>query len=83
MLDFLKQRPTQESHIDLPNVTVEINHALRTVFMFVNDTEVPDDAFEQLETHLKKRGYFLQVFTAQPVRVADRRNPPEVTNANR
>lgn len=63
--DFLK-RPEQDVHIDLPGVTVEINHRLKVVFLSVFDTGASEDAFADLEKHLNKRGYLLQVFAPAP-----------------
>lgn len=61
-LDWGK-RPEQDVHIELPSMTVEINHRLKVVFMFISNPSVQDEDFKELESHLKRRGYFLQVFT--------------------
>lgn len=57
------KRPEQDVHIELPNVTVEINHRLKVVFMFITNPNAQEDDFKELEVHFKRKGYFLQVFT--------------------
>lgn len=72
MFDFLK-KPSQDSRIELPSVTVEFNHRTKTVFLYVDNPAVTDAAFEELDAHFKKRGYTLVVFKPSPNQAAARR----------
>lgn len=48
-------------HIILPAIEVVWNHPTRTVFLMVGDPNTPDNAYSELEKHLKKQGYLLQI----------------------
>lgn len=52
--------------IEIPGLTVKVNHVLRTVFMYSADPDTADGDFDALEYHLSQQGYFLQVIVASP-----------------
>ena len=78
MLDFLRRREREDVSIDLGGGAVQVtfNHRLKVAFLFTLDPDTPDGAYNDLEQHLAKRGYFLQIVIASvgmsPTLPADR-----------
>jgi len=45
-------------------VTVQYNHATKVVLLYTADPETTEETYAALESHLQKRGYFLQIVIA-------------------
>lgn len=52
--------------IDLPGVIIAFNHPLRVAFLYEYDSSMPADRYNELESYLKKQGWFLQVVVSAP-----------------
>lgn len=66
MWDFLRKRPREDVSIDLPGVRIAFNHRLKICFLYELDSAMPEARYTELEEHLAKRGYLLQVIVAAP-----------------
>lgn len=66
MFDFLRRHDREDVSIDLGNgaINIRYHHRTRTAFLFTFDPDTPENAFDALEAHLKRRGYFLQIIVA-------------------
>ena len=64
MLGFLRKPPQEDVSITLPGVQLAFNHRLKICFLYEMDSSMPNDRYADLETHLNKQGYFLQVIVA-------------------
>jgi len=60
---FRKRAPT-DFDIDLPDTRIVVNHSLRIVFLYALDSNLPENAYDDLERHLSKQHYFLQIIVA-------------------
>lgn len=64
LTDWFRKRAPQDFQIDLPDTKIVVNHSLRIVFLYSLDSDLRDDTYAALETHLNQRGYFLQIVIA-------------------
>lgn len=64
LLDSFRKRAPTDFDIDLPDTRIVVNHSLKLVFLYALDSNLPDDAYAELEKHLNKQHYFLQIVIA-------------------
>ncbi len=58
------EKPIEDHRIELPGVTIIFNHRLKLAFVYCLDSDTADSAYDDIETHLKRRGYILKVIVA-------------------
>lgn len=64
MRDWFRRPEREDVKITFPGVELAFNHRLKIAFLYEQDTSMPDNRYVDLERHLSKRGYFLQVIVA-------------------
>lgn len=64
MFSFLRAAPQPPVIMEVPSVRIVVDHQLKTVFLYTDDSRVTDEAYSPLEAHYNKQGYFLQVIVA-------------------
>jgi hypothetical protein len=57
-------QPITDTRITFPTIEVVFNHRLKIAWVYCYDSDMRDDAYLNLESHLKRQGYFLQIEVA-------------------
>ncbi len=58
------ERPDPITHFNLPDAEVVIDDVHKIAFIYSHDAGIASDAYDELEKHLRQRGYYLYVSTA-------------------
>lgn len=64
MLNWLRkllQPDPSDFHLSNEGLDIQFNHPTRTAIMIVADPSTPSDGYAELERHLRKQGWFLQI----------------------
>lgn len=54
----------KENIHEWPGGLLIFNHVTKVAILYDSDTKAPENRYDELEKHLKKKGYFLQVVFA-------------------